>query len=586
MSRFSINPSLREFLSYVRPYRWQLFWATACGILKFNVPLVFPWALKEIIDEYLATPGVAHPGEIHWIMIGLLFMYVFWAVITYLRSYLSDRTGQRIIFDLRHELYTHLQRMWVGFYDKRRIGSIASRDLGDIAVAQNLVGAAVTNTVMDLSCIFLIAWILFAMNWKLALVAIAILPLYVALNWVFKTRIKRLGQLAQRQMEEIAGDVSEKLAGMAFVQSNTREKTEELRFVRESRRYFSHLLSVVKTNALAAATVGFLTSAAPVLVVWYGAVQVIGGELTVGELTAFFAYLGMFYGPLNRLTELNILVANSVSAIERVFEVFHTSPEIVDRPAARDVRSVRGEIEFRGVSFAYDASGPVLSDIDLHIAAGERVALVGHSGSGKSTLVKLLPRFYDVATGAITIDGIDIRDIRLKSLRRQIAMVPQEPILFSGTVEENIHYGRRQATVEEIRAAAVAADADEFIARMPAGYQSEIGEGGARLSGGERQRIALARAFLRNAPVLILDEATSALDSESESSIQQALESLMEGRTTLIIAHRLSTVQSADRIIVFERGRILESGAHADLLLRPGGLYRRLYSEQFRGSLV
>jgi ABC-type multidrug transport system fused ATPase/permease subunit len=576
-----IDPSLRKFLSHAKPYRWWITGATVCGLLKYNIPILFPWILKDVINHLLSTS----PPLISYInrrIIALLLIYIFWTLITYYRSYLADQAGQRLIFDLRHELYAHLQRMSLGFYDKRQVGSIASRLLSDIAVAQNFVGAVFTNTLMDASSLLLITVVLFLMSWRLALVSIFVFPLYVVSNKFFKKRIRTTSRLAQQKMEEISGQVHEKLGGISMIQSYTREKAEEQHFFNENRTYLLYRIANIRNNALALAIIGFLTAITPILVVWFGAMQVIQKNLTVGELAAFYAYLGMFYQPLNRLTELNILLANSQSAIERIFDLFNTAPEIVNRPSAKEVARVSGEIRFSDVSFGYDSSRIVLRNINLHIPAGKIIALVGRSGAGKSTFVKLIPRFYDVTEGSIILDGLDIRDYRLISLRQQIGLVPQEPILFSGNIYENILMGKEEADDDEVQRAAVLANAHEFIEQLPKGYQTEIGEGGVKLSGGQRQRVALARAFLKDAPILILDEATSSLDSESENLIQEALKRLMKGRTTLVIAHRLSTVQSADTIVVFNEGRIVETGTHAELLLRPDGIYRRLYEEQFK----
>lgn len=571
-----MNPAIRKFLTYARPYRWWIAGATLCGLLKYNIPVLFPWILKDVINALLYTDKT-NVSEIHIKMLALILIYLFWAVITFYRSYLADQAGQRMIFDLRHDLFVHLQRMSLGFYEKRQLGSIASRLLGDINVAQNFVGAAFTNTIMDLSSLLLISILLFKMNRHLAMVALAIFPLYVILNKRFKKRIRATSKLAQQKMEEIAGDVHEKLGGMSIIQSYTLEKTAEQQFVRENHQYLLYRIANIKNNALAASIIGFLTSIAPVLVVWYGAMQVIHKNLTVGELAAFYAYLGMFYQPLNRLTDLNILLANSQAAIERIFEVFNTSPEIADRPEAREIKIERGEIEFKNISFGYVPEWKVLKNISLTIPAQSVVALVGRSGAGKSTLVKLISRFYDVQDGVIIIDGVDIQDFKIKSLRRQIAMVPQEPILFSGTIYDNITMGKPCARMEEVDEAARLANALNFIKRLPQGFHTQIGEGGVALSGGQRQRIALARAFLKNAPILILDEATSSLDYESEQLIQEALRRLMWGRTTLIIAHRLSTITSADLIVVLEDGRIVEIGKHQDLMTNSHGIYRRLW---------
>jgi subfamily B ATP-binding cassette protein MsbA len=554
--------------------------ATVFGLLKYNIPVIFPWFLKDIIDYLLSAPSPSLT-KVHADVLLLFLCFVVWAIVTFYRSYLADQAGQRLIFDLRHELYVHLQRMSLSFFEKRQVGSIASRLLGDIALAQNFVGAAFTNTAMDLSSLLLIAILLVSMNWELAVVALAIFPLYVFLNKHFKGKIRSTSQLAQQTMEAISGDVHEKLGGIYVIQAYTHEKLEEQRFFQKSRSYLGYRMANIKNNALAAATVGFLTSIAPVFVIWYGAAQVIGGHLTVGELAAFYAYLGMFYQPLNRLTDLNLMLANSHAAIDRVYEFFALTTDIVEQPDARKLEGVRGDILFQEVCFGYEPESPILKEIDLEVPSGSVVALVGRSGAGKSTFVKLIPRFYDVNQGAIRIDGVDVRDIQLRFLRRQIVLVPQEPILFSGTIFENIMMGKPDASPQQVEQACDSANALEFITRLPKGVQTEIGEGGARLSGGQKQRIALARAFLKNAPILILDEATSAIDSEAENLIQEALHRLMQARTTFVIAHRLSTIQSAKLIVVLNNGRIEQKGSHAELLNREDGLYRRLYNAMY-----
>ena len=578
-----LDPALRRFFSYVRPYGWWVAGATFFGLLKFNIPVAFPWILKDVINHILSAPQ-PRLSQVHWRMAALVVLYLIWTVATFLRSYLADYAGQRIIFDLRSEFYAHLQKLSFSFFEKRQVGSLASRLFGDIAIAQNFVGAAFTNTVMDVSSLLLIAVLLFRMNWQLALIALTVLPLYVVVNQRYKKKIKTFSRMAQEKMEDIAGDVNEKLGGMTIIQSYTLEAQEEREFEQETRDYLRFRMENVWNSAWATSVVGFMTSIAPVLVVWYAAVLVVRRELTVGELTAFYAYLGMFYSPLNRLTEFNILVANSQDAIQRIYEIFLTRPGIQDRPGAREV-ALKGKVSYSGVGFAYESSETVLDDINLTAPVGSTLALVGPSGAGKSTLVKLLPRFYDVTSGTVSIDGIDIRDLKLHCLRRQIALVPQDPILFSGSILENILLGKPGAGREEAESAARSANAHDFIRRLPRAYMTEIGERGVKLSGGQKQRIALARAFLKDAPVLILDEATSALDSHSERLVQEALERLMHQRTTLVIAHRLSTIQAADQIIVLERGKIVETGPHGELL-SLGGLYKRLHDEQFRDSLL
>jgi subfamily B ATP-binding cassette protein MsbA len=512
---------------------------------------------------------------------GLLLLYAVWAVIAYFRSVLHETAANRMTFDLRHDFFVHLQKLSLAFYEKRKVGAIASRLLNDISSAQGFIGSAFTNSIMDLSTLLVIAAILFWMNWQLALVALSVFPLYIMVNRIFKRRIMEATRKAQAKMEAIAGGVHEHLSSVPVIRSFVREKSEERRFFQDTREHLGFVLRRVHQSSKATTLIGLITSVAPIIVIWYGAMQVVQNQLSTGGLVAFYAYLGMLYQPLNRLSELNIMLANSRSAMERIFEIFDTDPDIVDRPGARDLDSAKGEIECANVTFAYDKTRSVLKDLNLRIQAGTSIALVGPSGAGKSTFIRLIPRLFDVDKGVIRLDGIDLRDITLRSLRGNIAWVPQEPILFSSSVQENIRYGRRNANLEQIITAAKHANAHDFILDLPRGYQTEIGERGVLLSGGQKQRLSLARAFLKNAPILILDEATSSLDSKSEHAIKQALARLIQGRTTITIAHRLSTIQSADLIAVFDNGRIVQLGNHDELLHDKNGLYRKLYDGQF-----
>ncbi|MFC1591185.1 ABC transporter ATP-binding protein [Thermodesulfobacteriota bacterium] len=579
MKLASISPALKKFLVLAKKFRWLIAGATLCGLLKFNLPLAFPWVFKDIINQLL-SPSTAQLDRINQLIFFLVLLFLFWTFITFLRTYLTGQVEQRIIFDLRQEFYSHLQRMSLSFYEKRHVGAIASRLFGDISIAQNLVGGAFTNTIMDLSTLLVITIVLFYMNVKLAFASLVILPVYMYANNYFRGKLKLSSRRAQETMEKITGRTTEKLGGMSVVQSFNHEESETQDFFKVHKKYLRYRLQNVKNNAMATAAIGFLTSIAPVLVVWYGARQVLHGQLTVGELTAFYAYLGMFYQPLNRLTELNIQVANSTAALDRIFEILSITPEITDAPDARSIETVQGDIRFDDVYFAYDPEMPILKNINIHIPAGQTIALVGESGSGKSTLAKLIPRFYDASMGIVSIDGTDVRDVRVKDLRRNIALVSQDPILFSGTILENLLLGRPRATEDEVRNAANQANAHDFIMGMLNGYQTEIGEGGVKLSGGQRQRLALARAFLKDAPVLILDEATSALDSETEQLVQEALQRLVKGRTTIIIAHRFSTIHLAERTFVFHRGQIVETGTRDELLNIQGGYYQKLFNAQ------
>jgi subfamily B ATP-binding cassette protein MsbA len=571
--------SLRRFLAYVRPYRGVIALALAFGVVRYLIPLALPWTLKVLVDDYL-VPGRRPRGELHLLMAGLVGLYLIYGVVSYWRSYLAGLAGHRVIFDLRLALYQHVQRMSLSFFDRQRIGAVVSRMIGDIASAQNIVGAAFVNTAMDLALVSAIAVLLFVQHWKLTLVSMSVLPFYAGITRGLNRRIRAQSRAIHDQLQELSGELHEQFAAISTIQAFTQEETEAQAFKRQSQRYLDTVLSNVRLQSVALGVTGLLTALGPILVLWYGTTEVWAGRLSPGSLMAFYAYLGMLYQPIQRLTELNLIVTNSLAAIDRIFEVFDTYPEVRERPGAIALPRVRGEVAFEDVTFRYDHERPVLEGFSLHIPAGSTVALVGPSGAGKSTIVKLLARFYDVEQGRVTVDGTDVREVTLQSLRRNIAIVPQEPILLSGTIAENLRYGKPEATAEEIARAARMAFAHEFIERLPRGYDSEIGERGIKLSGGQKQRIAIARAFLRDAPILILDEPTAALDPESEALIKEALRQLLAGRTALIIAHRLSTVEDAERVVVLDRGRIVEQGRHQELLSRGDGLYRRYAARQ------
>ena len=578
--------SLKRFLRYVRPYRLTIGLAVGFGIFRYLIPLVMPWMLKILVDDFLKPAAQRPHHQLHLLMIALCVLYAAYGVISYWRSYLAGLAGHRIIFDLREQLYLHVQRMSLSFFERQQIGAVVARMTGDIASAQNFVGAALVNTAMDLSCVTLIIGVLWMVHAKLALVSLSVIPCYVVVSYHLTKRIRRKSREIHNQLQDISGDLHEQFAAMSTIQAFTQEEAEAQAFRAQSERYLDTVLSSVKLQSIALGATGFLTALGPILVLWVGVLEVWNGHLSVGTLMAFYAYLGMLYQPIQRLTELNLTLTNSLAAMDRIFEVFDTYPEVQERPQAQTFGRVRGAIVFDGVTFRYDHRERVLEQLSLTIPAGTTVALVGPSGAGKSTMVKLLARFYDITEGRITIDGIDIRQVTLKSLRQQIAIVPQDPILFSGTIAENLRYGKPDAGDEELRHAARLAFADSFIEQMPQGYQTEVGERGVKLSGGQKQRIAIARAFLKDAPIVILDEPTSALDAESEALIKEALQRLLHGRTAVIIAHRLSTIEHADRVVVIDEGRIIEQGRHEELLKRAGGLYRRYAEYQLAPHFV
>jgi ABC-type multidrug transport system fused ATPase/permease subunit len=602
--------SLVRFLRYVAPHKWYIGGAAAAGVLKFGIPLAFPLALKYITDVVLgrdpqavgettnrvlewwcatvlqAVPwlGVGSNGRLAVVALSVLALYAVLGVASFYRSYWAGQAGHRLIFDLRYALYQHIQGMSHSFFDERRSGAIVARFVSDIQLAQNFVGSALTNVWMDSASLGFVIWILFVLEHRLAWVALAVIPFYVGLIRYFSPRIKAASQSVQEMLEDFSGELQEKIAGVSVVKAFNREQHEARRFYRSSRTLLDLTLRNVALSSANQAGTTLLTSVAPLIVVWAASAMILRGTLSVGTMIAFYAYLGSLYLPLQRFSELSVVVSNSLAAIDRIFEFFDIRPEVAEARDARPLQGAAGRVSFREVSFSYSSrrnGHPVLSAIALDVEPGETIAIVGRSGAGKSTLVSLIPRFYDVSEGAVCIDGIDVRRLTLSSLRDHIGIVPQDPILFSGTLQENLLYGKPDATEAGVLVAARAANADEFIAQLPEGYLTIVGERGIRLSGGQRQRVAIARTFLKDPPILILDEATAALDSESENLIHDALRRLMRGRTTFIIAHRLSTVMNADRIVVIDQGTIREIGRHADLLARDG-VYALLYEEQFR----
>jgi subfamily B ATP-binding cassette protein MsbA len=576
---------LVRFLGFLKPYRHLVLLATLCGVVRYLIPLVLPWTLKLLVDDFLLSQRRPR-AELHIIMLGLVGLYLLYAVASYWRSYLAGLAGHRLIFDLRMSLYQHLQRMSLSFFDRQKVGEVVARMTGDIASAQNFVGAAFVNTVMDLAAVTAIVGVLLLWHWKLALAALAVFPFYAWVSGALNRRIREKSRAIHDQLQELSGEVHENFAAISTIQAFNREEAEIQDFRVRSERFLDTVLSNVRLQSVALGATGFLTAIGPILVLWFGATEVWAGRLSVGTLMAFYATLGLLYQPVQRLAELNLILTNSLAAMDRIFEVFDTYPEVDDRPGARDLGRARGEIAFESVTFGYDPARPVLQGFDLRIEPGETVALVGPSGAGKSTIAKLAVRFYDVQSGRVLVDGIDVRDVTLRSLRRNVAVVAQEPILLSGTVLDNLRLGRPDASWEEIERASRLAQAHQFIQRLPRGYETELGERGARLSGGERQRLAIARAILRDAPIVILDEPTSALDSESEGLIREALRALLDGRTAIVIAHRLTTVQDADRVVVVDRGRIVEEGRHEDLLRRADSLYRRYALQQLALAAV
>jgi len=576
-----------RFVEYVRPYWKYLLVAVAGGIVKFTVPLLVPQVTRHLLDNVFLNQMLTREQKLHELLLwagGMISVFVFvYAPFVYLRHLYADKASHRAVFNMRCELYWRILRMSASFFQRNKTGSIMTRLISDIALAQNLVGTALTNIWMDAIAVVVVLYFLLRIDALTTVVALSTFPLYLFFFRRFSGEIRLTTRQVQDELAVMSSSAQERIAGSVVIRAFAQEHSEKKRFEDDSERLFTTNMRRILIQSLNQSITGTLVGVSPLIVVCFGGYRVITGAMTVGELIAVTMYLSPLYLPLQRFSELNVVYANAMAALDRIYEVMDEEPEIVDVPGAVDLPQIRGEVEFDNVSFSYDQKCPVLHGVTFHVEPGERVALVGPSGSGKTTIVSLIPRFYDVAAGHVLIDGHNVRDVTIKSLRRHIAMVLQDSILFSGSIRENILYGKPWATDEEVIEAAGAANALEFITSMPNGFDSEVGERGGFLSGGQRQRITIARAFLKDPKILILDEATANLDPESEHLIQSAMKRLIIGRTTFIIAHRLSTVINADRILVLSAGKVVESGTHHQLLAN-GGLYREYHRKQFASA--
>jgi ABC-type multidrug transport system fused ATPase/permease subunit len=578
MKRSRNVKNLFRFLSYIKEYRRRMVLSIVLGIVQYNIPVVFPWILKDVIDNVFA----GKPGGIgltfNELMAAAVLLFLILAIISYFRTFVVDRLAHDMTFAIRSSLFQHLQRLPIDFFGKYQTGAISSRLVTDANMAQDVINVAGTNLFMDVTTLGSITAVVFSMSWKLALVAYCSLPLYLIMQKFTGTRMRDYAKESRKRMELIEGDLHETVTGISEVKSFTFEEQETNRFFGRYRSYLQAVHKNIQTQGISLAMTVALTRIPAVLVIWVGGHMVLGHGLTVGSLMAFYAYLEMIYGPLTRLSEINLQVASARAAIDRLFQFLDAEPEAQnDTPPALVIR--KAEISFKDVVFGYRPGVPVLKNIHLTIPPGQCIALVGKSGAGKSTMIKLLVRFHDPWKGRILIDGQDSKEVSLPSLRSQIALVQQDPTLFSGSIEDNIRVGRPDATRGEVLEAATFANAMPFIERMPKGLETKIGERGTSLSGGQKQRIAIARAFLKNAPILVLDESTSNLDSHSERLIHQALRRLIQKRTTIIISHRISSVMLADRIAVFHRGELVQLGSHDELIRQDEGVYSRLYGD-------
>ncbi len=567
----------RRLLQYVGPYKWNMVVAAVLLVISTVLGLVWPKVVQLVIDL-----GLRDAGFLDLLILGLIVVLLVRAVIDGVRQFVMAYTGERVIFDLRMAIVRHLQSMSLSFFNRRKTGELMSHVTSDATLVHGVITQTIIQVLGQVLTLVGGVAVIFLMNWRLALLTLVVAPPIGILGQRMGRRIRDISRQAQDAQGEAVGVLQEAIAEVRVVQAFTREEYEAARFHEKLLFTFNKTIERSRIAATMFPIIGFLGFMSSIVVLWYGGHEVARGEMTAGMLVAFLLYMNMVAGPVGMLASQWTQVQQAFGAADRIFALLDTTPEIQDSPGAAALPPVRGEIRFDDVSFRYGAGSEptVLDGVTTTFQPGETTALVGPSGAGKTTLVNLVGRFYDPVSGRIVVDGHDLRDVTVRSLREQIAVVPQEPILFADTIRENIRYGRLEATDAEIDEAARSANATEFIARLPSGLATIVGERGVRLSVGQRQRVAIARALLRDAPILLLDEATSSLDNESEYLVQQALDRLMRGRTTIVIAHRLSTVERADRILVLDHGRIVEEGTHAELLTL-GGLYHRLYTRRF-----
>ncbi|WP_251942710.1 ABC transporter ATP-binding protein [Staphylococcus sp. Marseille-Q5304] len=575
---------IRRYLQFVKPYKWRIIATIIIGIIKFGIPMLIPLLIKFVIDDVINNSGITTNEKFMRLGIALgIALFIFVIVrppIEFLRQYLAQWTSNKILYDIRKKLYTHLQALSARFYANNQTGQVISRVINDVEQTKDFILTGLMNIWLDCVTIVIALSIMIFLDFKLTLAAVLIFPVYILTVYFFFGRLRKLTRKRSQALAEVQGFLHERVQGMSIIKSFAIEDNEARNFDKHNKHFLERAFNHTRWNAYSFSAINTVTDIGPIIVIGVGAYFAITGSITVGTLAAFVGYLEQLFGPLRRLVSSFTTLTQSFASMDRVFQLMDEDYDIKNKKGAQPIEIKKGNIELNDVSFKYNYNeAKVLKNINLNVNQGETVAFVGMSGGGKSTLINLIPRFYDVSEGEIKIDDTNIKSYLTGSLRNQIGLVQQDNILFSDTIKENILLGRPDATEDEVIEAAKMANAHDFIMNLPEGYDTEVGERGVKLSGGQKQRVSIARIFLNNPPIIILDEATSALDLESESIIQETLNILSENRTTLIVAHRLSTITHADKIVVLENGQIVETGTHQELIDKKGA-YEHLYSIQ------
>ena len=576
--------SIRRYLKWVKPYKWAIIGTIIIGVIKFAIPLLIPLIIKYVLDDIVGGTMSLEEKKQQLVTIIIAMIGIFVILrppVEYFRQYFAQWTGSKILFDIRNQLFAHISKLSFKYYSNMKSGEVISRVINDVEQTKNFVISGLMNIWLDIATIIITIIIMAAMDVKLTLISLILFPFYAISVRYFFGKLRGLTRERSQALAEVQSYLHERIQGMSVIKSFAVEDYEQQNFNKQNKNFLDKALTHTRWNAKSFAVVNTITDIAPIVIIGYSAYQVITGNLSVGTMVAFIAYIDRLYNPLRRLVNASTTLTQSIASMDRVFEFIDEKYDIVDRENAVPCENVKGNIVFQNASFSYEESGlTVLKNINLQIPQGETVALVGMSGGGKSSLVSLIPRFYDVSEGQILLDGVDLRDYQIRSLRDQIGVVFQDNILFSESIETNILLAKPNATKEEVIAAAKAANAHDFIMNFPDGYNTKVGERGVKLSGGQKQRIAIARVFLKNPPILVLDEATSALDLESEHLIQESLALLAKDRTTFIVAHRLTTITHADRIVMIENGEIVEMGTHEQLMKQQGHYYKLFQVQQ------